>query len=176
MGKNKKWVQIAIFAVIVVIGALTLAGNLFSSEKKPVVGAAAPEFTLAGLDGKTYKLGDYKGKVVVVNFWGTFCEPCRNEMPALDRQRAKWAGGNVEILGLNLDEPKVSVQNFIDQYQVKFPILFDKNEVMRKRYGVTQYPTTFFIGPDGKIAVVQIGEMQEAFIEKTIAGLAKQPS
>ncbi|UUZ79494.1 redoxin domain-containing protein [Paenibacillus sp. P26] len=171
MGKNRRWIQIAIFAVIVVVGALTLANNLFSSDKKPAVGDNAPDFTLAGLDGKTHKLSDYKGKVVIVNFWGTFCEPCRNEMPALDRRRAKWAGKNVEILGLNLNESKVTVQNFIDQYKVGFTILFDQNEVMRRRYGVTQYPTTFFVKPDGKIGVIQIGEMQEPFIEKTIASL-----
>ncbi|TVY11702.1 thiol-disulfide oxidoreductase ResA [Paenibacillus cremeus] len=173
MGKNKKWIQIAIFAVIVVIGALTLISNVFLSDKKPVVGSKAPDFTLLGLDGKTHKLSDYKGKVVVVNYWGTFCEPCRDEMPALERQHAKWAGKNVEILGLNLDEPRVAVENFINQYKVTFPILFDKNEENRKKYGVSQYPTTFFIGPDGKIAVIRIGQMDEPFIEQTLTTLLK---
>lgn len=173
MGKNKKWIQLAIFAVIVIIGALTLVSNLYMSDKKPVQGSKAPDFTLLGLDGKTYKLSDQKGKVVVVNFWGTFCEPCRDEMPALERQRAKWAGKNVEIWGLNLDEPRVAVQNFVSQYKVTFPILFDKNEENRKRYGVSQYPTTFFVGPDGKIAVIRIGEMDEPFIEQTITTLLK---
>ncbi|CAG7611927.1 Thiol-disulfide oxidoreductase ResA [Paenibacillus solanacearum] len=173
MGKNRKWIQIAIFAVIVAVGALTLVSNLFFSDKKPEVGSKAPDFTLLGLDGKTYKLSDAKGKVAVVNFWGTWCEPCRNEMPALERQHAKWAGKNVEFLGLNLDEPRVAVQNFISQYNVTFPILFDKNEENRKRYGVTQYPTTFFIGTDGKIAEIKIGEMTEAYIDSTLTTLLK---
>jgi peroxiredoxin len=173
MGKNKKWIQITIFAVIIVVGALTLASNLFMTDKKPTVGAKAPDFTLLGLDGQTHKLSDARGKVVVVNFWGTFCEPCRNEMPALERQHVKWAGKNVEIMGLNLDEPRVAVENFINQYKVTFPILFDKNEENRKRYGVSQYPTTFFVGPDGKIAVIKIGEMTEPFIEKTLTTLLR---
>lgn len=171
MGKNKKWVQISIFAVILIVGAFTLMSHLFSSDKKPTVGAKAPDFTLLGLDGKTYKLSDYKGKVVIVNFWGTFCEPCRNEMPALERQHAKWAGKNIQILGLNLDEPKIAVENFISQYKVTFPILFDKGEENRKRYGVSQYPTTFFVKPDGKIGAIRIGEMDEAYIEQTIQSL-----
>lgn len=78
---------------------------------------------------------------------------------------------NVEILGLNLNEPRVAVENFVNQYKVTFPILLDKNEETRKRYGVSQYPTTFFIKPDGKIGVIRVGQMDEAFIDQTISSL-----
>lgn len=172
MGKHRQWFQIAIFAVILVIGALTLTSQLFSGDKKPTQGAQAPNFKLLGLDGKTYELSDFKGKAVVVNFWGTFCEPCREEMPALQRQHAKW-GDKLVVLGLNLDEPKVTVENFISQYKVTFPILMDKNEEIRKRYGVSQYPTTFFVDPDGTVGQIRIGGMDETFIEQTVASLLK---
>ena len=171
MGKHRQWVQIAIFAVVVLVGGWTLVSNVFFSDEKPKVGSKAPDFKLMSLDGQTRQLADSKGKVVVVNFWGTFCEPCRNEMPALERQKAKWAGKNVEILGLNLDEPRVAVENYIKQVNTTFPILFDKNEEVRKRYGVSQYPTTFFVKPDGKIGVIRIGEMNEQYIDQTIASL-----
>ncbi|MBP1155218.1 MULTISPECIES: redoxin domain-containing protein [unclassified Paenibacillus] len=172
MGKHRQWIQIAIFAVIVAIGALTLTSQLFSNDKKPTQGAQAPNFKLLGLDGKTYELSDYKGRAVIVNFWGTFCEPCRDEMPALERQHAKW-GDQLAVLGLNLDEPRVTVENFVSQYKVTFPILMDKNEEMRKRYGVSQYPTTFFVGPDGIVSQIRIGEMDEPFIEQTVAAMLK---
>jgi peroxiredoxin len=171
MGKNKKWVQLAIFAVIVVIGALTLGNNLFLSDKKPTIGSKAPDFTLVGLDGNQHQLSDYKGKTVVLNFWGTFCEPCRDEMPALDRQHEKWKDKNVVVLGSNIGERPVSVKSFIEQYNIKFPILLDDREEIRKRYGVKDYPTTFFIKPDGKVGHIQIGEMTEGFIEQTITSL-----
>ncbi|WP_284640310.1 thiol-disulfide oxidoreductase ResA [Paenibacillus silviterrae] len=171
MGKHRKWVQIVIFAAVVIIGALTLGNNLFLADKKPVQGGKAPEFKLVGLDGKQHQLSDYKGKIVVVNFWGTFCEPCRNEMPALDRQYAKWKDKNVVVLGLNIGERPVSVRTFVEQYNVKFPILLDDNEEIRKRFGVRDYPTTFFINPDGRIARIQVGEMTESFIEQTITSL-----
>lgn len=161
----------AIFAVVILVGGWTLTNNLFLSDKKPTEGAVAPNFKLVGLDGSTKELSELKGKVVVVNFWGTFCEPCREEMPALERQHAKWSGKNVEILGLNLDEPRVAVENFVNQYKVTFPILLDKNEETRKRYGVSQYPTTFFIKPDGKVGVIRVGQMDEAFIDQTISSL-----
>lgn len=172
MGKQRQWIQIAIFAVIVAIGALTLTSQLFSSDKKPTQGAQAPNFKLLGLDGSTYELSDFKGKAVIVNFWGTFCEPCRDEMPALERQHAKW-GDQLVVLGLNLDEPRVTVENFISQYKVTFPILMDKNEEIRRRYGVSQYPTTFFVGPDGIVSQIRIGEMDEPFIEQTVAAMLK---
>jgi peroxiredoxin len=171
MGKNKRWMQLTIFSVVIVIGLLTLINNLYATDKRPVEGSKAPDFTLVGLDGQQHKLSDYKGKKVMVNFWGTFCPPCKNEMPAIQHQFDKRDSQNVEFLGLNLGESKITVQGFIDQYKISFPILLDDNEATRKRYGVNQYPTTFFIAPDGKIAKIMIGEMNEAFIEKTLASI-----
>ncbi|NOU97598.1 thiol-disulfide oxidoreductase ResA [Paenibacillus sp. LMG 31456] len=171
MGKNKRWVQLVIFSAVLLIGALTLINNLYAKDKKPVEGSKAPDFTLVGLDGKEHQLSDYKGKTVMINFWGTFCPPCKDEMPAIQHQFDKRNAQKVEFLGLNLGESKITVQNFIDQYKITFPILLDDNEETRKRYGVMNYPTTFFVGPDGKIAKIWIGEMTEAFIEQTIASI-----
>jgi peroxiredoxin len=176
MGKNKRWVQLAIFSAVLIIGALTLINNLYAKDKKVVEGSSAPDFTLVGLDGKKHQLSDYKGKTVVVNFWGTFCPPCKDEMPAIQHQFDKRDPQKVEFLALNLGESKITVQSFIDQYKITFPILLDDREETRKRYGVMQYPTTFFISPDGKIANIRIGEMDEAFIEQTIASIAASAS
>lgn len=110
----------------------------------------------------------------MVNFWGTFCPPCKDEMPAIQHQYEKRDQQNVVFLGLNLGESSITVKNFIDQYKVSFPILLDDNEEIRKRYGVMQYPTTFFIAPSGKIAKIHIGEMDEALIEKTIASISSK--
>lgn len=173
MGNNRKWIQISIFAVIVVVGALTIASNLFANNEKPSVGGKAPNFTLKSMDGETYELSDLKGKAVMVNFWGTFCEPCRYEMPAIQRQFDKWDKEKVVFLGVNLGESKVTVANFIEQYKVSFPILLDNNEETRKRYGVTQYPTTFFIGPDGKISDIHKGVMDDAIIEQKLAAITQ---
>lgn len=172
MGKNKRWVQMAIFTVVIVIGALTLINNLYATDKKPVEGSKAPEFTLVGLDGKQHQLSEYKGKTVMVNFWGTFCPPCKDEMPAIQNQYDKLNKQNAEFLALNLGESKITVQSFVEQYKINFPILLDDKEEVRKRYGVMQYPTTFFIDPEGKIAKIRIGEMDEAFIEQTLASIS----
>jgi peroxiredoxin len=172
MGKNRRWVQLGIFSVVIVIGLLTLISNLYATDKRPVEGSKAPDFTLAGLDGKQHKLSDYKGKTVVVNFWGTFCPPCKNEMPAIQHQYDKFNQQDVVFLGLNLGESKITVQSFLDQNKITFPILMDDNEATRKRYSVMNYPTTFFITPGGTIAKIMIGEMTEAYIEQTLASLS----
>lgn len=173
MGRNKKWVQIGIFAIVLIIGVFTIITNLSASASKkyPQQGEKATNFSLVGLDGQTHELSDYKGKVVLMNFWGTFCPPCKEEMPDLQKQYDKWKSQGVVFLEVNVDKNKVTVQGFMEQYKLNMPVLLDANEVVRKLYGVMDYPTTFFIGTDGKIAVKKIGQMDEKFIDETIASL-----
>lgn len=172
MGKNKKWIQIAILTAVLLIGGWTVGNSLFGkSEAVPKAGDKAPAFSVKGLDGKDLKLEDLKGKPVVLNFWGTFCEPCRNEMPALQRQADKWSSSGLAVLGMNLGENAVTVKSFVDQYQIRFPIYLDEEETIRKRYGVMYYPTTFFIKPDGSVYEIKVGEMNEATIEQTVTAL-----
>ncbi len=166
--KNKKGLQIAILLAVVVIGAYTIGTSLFEGNTIPVVGDKAPNFELVGLDGEPYELSDYKGKWVVVNFWGTFCPPCVREMPLIQSQYEKWhPTGEVEMLAVNLDEPLVTVQSFIDDHVKNhasegaplFPVLLD-NDIVRKQFGVTSYPTTFFIDPKGVVRHIAVGEME----------------
>ncbi|OCT12493.1 thiol-disulfide oxidoreductase [Paenibacillus pectinilyticus] len=173
MGRNKKWVQIGIFTIVLIIGVFTIITNLSASASKkyPQEGDKATNFSLIGLDGKTHELSEYKGKPVLVNFWGTFCPPCKEEMPDLQKMYDKYKAQGVVFLEVNVDKNKVTVQGFMDQYKLNMPVLLDANEVVRKTYGVMDYPTTFFIGADGKIAVKKIGQMEESFIDTTLANL-----
>jgi len=171
MGRNRKWIQTAILLAIVIVGAVTLAGGLFKGNEPPKVGARAPDFSLSGLDGKTHRLSDFRGKLVILNFWGTFCPPCKAEMPDLEAAYRKWQGDDVVILGVNLNESHVTVSSFVDQLGITFPILLDSQDEIRKKYGVMNFPTTFFIGRDGVIAVKQEGQMEPGFIEQNIKNL-----
>src|ERR1700730_7333124 len=105
MKNNKKWLQLAIFAIVLVIGVFTIINNLSASgdKKYPQVGDKAPDFTLLDFNGKAHQLSDYKGKLVLINFWGTFCPPCKAEMPALQRQYDQWSAKGVQFLEINLD-------------------------------------------------------------------------
>lgn len=172
MKKNKKWIQIAILSAVVILGALTLANSLFKSNAIPKAGDKAPEFKLAGLDGQVHKLSDYKGKTVVLNFWGTFCKPCKEEMPDLEKQYQEWATSDVVVLGANvMGESAVTVRSYAEQVRVTFPILLDPQDETRKKYGVSDFPTTFFIDKEGKVRKIKVGQMNEAFIRSTLAEL-----
>ncbi|WJH34233.1 redoxin domain-containing protein [Paenibacillus aurantius] len=174
LGKRNKWVQISILVVVLVIGGLTMAGSVFKDDKLPRVGDKAPDFKLAGLDGQVHRLSDYKGKAVIVNFWGTFCEPCRKEMPDIQQQSKEWADSAV-VLGVNvMGESKVTVKSFIDQVKVDFPILLDPDDATRRKYGVADFPTTFFINPEGKIVQIVTGPLKEQAIRQTLSAILKK--
>ncbi|PZE21982.1 redoxin domain-containing protein [Paenibacillus xerothermodurans] len=172
MGQHRRWVQLTIFTCVLLLGVWTLWSSLYASEEKPVEGSKAPDFTLVGSDGRQHKLSDYKGKTVMVNFWGTWCPPCKQEMPAIQSQFEKHNPDNVAFLGVNIGESPITVQNFMQQHKLTFPILFDDNQETRQRYGVMNYPTTFFIDAEGNIARIWVGEMNEDFIEQTIASIS----
>lgn len=160
MGKNRRWIQIVVFSAILLIGGYTIGMSFWNKETPVKIGYKAPNFNLLGLDGQQYKLSDLKGKSVVVNFWGTFCPPCVEEMPALQRQHDQWNPKNVEVLGINLNESKVTVSSFVKQNEITFPILLDNDET-RKAYKVRSYPTTFFIDSNGIIRDIFVGGMKE---------------
>src|SRR5690606_908906 len=113
MIRKQKWLQLLILGAIVVAGFLAIGGSLFSQEEKPPEkGDAMIDFTLDGLDGQAYSLSSYKGQPIVLNFWGSFCEPCVREMPLLEHFHQAHEAEGLQVIGVNLNEPLVSVRSF----------------------------------------------------------------
>ena len=134
----------------------------------PRIGGQAPDFEWTTPAGRTQRLSDLRGRTVVVNFWATWCEPCREEMPALDR--AAKADPQLAVLALDLDESADKIDGFIASYRIeKVEPILDAGKKMATRYGVVSLPTTFFIGPDGIVRHLEIRGMDAAIIQ---AGLA----
>ena len=172
VARNKKWLQILILAAVVLIGGITIGNGLFADKPKLLQAQdAAPDFALKGLDGQAYRLSDFRGRPVVLNFWGTFCPPCVREMPLLQKMHESFKDQGVVILGVNLNEPEVTVRSFVRQYDIQYPILLDKGYQVRDLYGVMDYPTTFFIGKDGTIQSVFVGELNESYVQGQILKL-----
>lgn len=161
MKKYRKWIQISVLTVALLIGGYSIGTAVFKPDKSVKIGSMAPEFSLATLDKQVHQLSDFEGKSLVINFWGTFCPPCVNEMPALQKQYDQWKEDNVVVLGINLSESTITVKNFINQHNITFPIVIDNNDQIRKKYNVQYYPTTFFIDSSGVIQDKFIGEMKE---------------
>lgn len=121
------------------------------------IGAKAPDFELKTLSGDTVKLSDLKGKKVMLNFWATWCPPCKAEMPAMEEFH-KEAGDEVVILAVNID-PHLDVKAFVDENGITFPIPLDEEDKVNEMYQVLSIPTTYFIDTKGNIGNKYIGAM-----------------
>lgn len=157
MKRHRKLVQYIVLAAVLLIGGYAIGNTLFASSPVLKAGSTPPAFKLVDLDGNVHDSQEYAGKPLIINFWGTFCPPCRMEMPALQAVYEKWNDQGVQLIGINLSEDKLSVQNFADQVGARFPILLDRNRQTERAFGLKQYPTTFFIGRDGRIVDILIG-------------------
>jgi peroxiredoxin len=171
-GKNRRTVQIAILIGVLLLGGYAIGKTLFASTGGvPEVGGKPPAFELAGIDGAVHDLNDYRGKPLVINFWGSFCPPCVAEMPAFQEQYNKWKGQGLEVLAINLSEDDLTVNSFLQRFDLDYTILRDKNRIVEKQYGLRSYPTTFFIQPDGTIVDIYVGGMTAEDIEQRIERL-----
>ncbi|MBV9120584.1 MAG: redoxin domain-containing protein [Chloroflexi bacterium] len=133
----------------------------------PVTGRPAPDFQLQTLAGGTASLASYRGKSVIVNFWATWCEPCKEEMPAL--QAAAAARQNLVILGVDNVEPAIRVRPFVDTYRLSFPILLDQDGSVIERYRVVGMPTSYFIDPAGTLKASYQGALTPEALQQDLA-------
>ncbi len=181
LADRKRWRGLS--AAMLLIGVLAiwagrarpLSGETSSPRHAPQRGFFPPPFTLATLDGETVTPADLQGQAVVVNFWATWCAPCRAEMPALERVWEQYRSSGLTILAVNLQESPGRVSQFVEQHQLSFPILLDTDGRVFQEYHVQLYPTTFFIGRDGVIRdVVYGGPMAETLIASKVVELLEE--
>ena len=131
-------------------------------------GAQAPDFTLTDQNGEMVRLSDYQGKKVILNFWATWCPPCRAEMPHMQDFHEDNAGGDVEILAVNLtaqDKGDQAIRSFIDEFGLTFAIPMDETGSAAQAYQVRTVPTTFILNTKGEIAQKIVGPMDEQIMK-----------
>jgi thiol-disulfide isomerase/thioredoxin len=133
-----------------------------STVKGIEIGSIAPDFTLINLEGETINLSDFKSSPVMLNFWATWCGPCRNEMPYIQEVYEKWKDSNLVILTINNREEISTVSQFMQENDLSFPVLLDTLGDVFSKYEIRYIPTTFFIDKDGIIKDKRIGSFENA--------------
>ena len=143
---------------------INLEPTLIRQENRP-----APDFTLVLSDGRAVKLSDYRGKAVVINFWASWCAPCRAEAPTLEETHKRYADRGVVILGIGLWDTEEAAAEFRKVYGQTYPSGVDPNGKIAIEYGVSGIPETYFITPDGMIAAKFVGPLPLETLETLLA-------
>ena len=122
-----------------------------------VVGKSAPDFTLKSLDGKNLKLSEMTGNVILINFWASWCGPCREEMPLLNALHNKYEPLGFTVLGVNVEEDLKGAKGFLKNFPVDFPVLLDNTNKVSKQFEVVAMPTTVVVDRDGNMRYLHQG-------------------
>ncbi len=163
----RKWVWL----LIVALGAALLTGCAASPNGRLKVGEAAPDFVLQDLEGNEVRLSDFAGRPVLLNFWNTWCPPCRTEMPALQEVYTAQGADGLQILAVNLlyqENDLRDVTQFVQEKGLTFPILLDETGEVAVRYRVGSLPTSVFVDREGKVHLIQVGPMSRAFVQSVL--------
>ena len=174
---RNQWIVLT--AVIAIFGALWIGAtrvvpgqeNPTGLPPSPDVGHPAPDFTLTRLDGTEMSLAELKGTPVIVNFWATWCGPCRAEIPALEAAQQR-LGDDAVILGVNVQEDPARVASFAEELGMTYPVVLDAAADTSRLYRVRAFPTTYFIDSRGVIVDVYTGPLNEPLLRQRADELA----
>lgn len=165
------WPRTQVRANISTVAATRMPNNL------PTIGQPAPDFTLSDLHGNEQHLADWRGQPVLINFWATWCGPCRREMPELMAAQERYHAEGLVVVTVNLShqDARKSVEAFVEEFQPPFPILLDTTgEVAERNYGVIGLPMSFFIDRAGIIRGIYVGALDRAAIDQTMAAMSPE--
>jgi peroxiredoxin len=176
--KKQPWWNAPLFwlgigTALIVAGVVVLSGSLTGSAAAANTssGDLAPDFELMALDQSSLSLSDYRGQYVLVNFWATWCPPCRAELPDLVAFYEDHADEGFMLIGVNERESAATVQGFLASQNLDFPVALDVNGTLMNPYAVSGLPSSFLIDPEGRIVQSWPGMINRATLEGTITPL-----
>ncbi len=167
-----------VMALFTILGPQSAAQSAVTNSVQPTpipdpvrVTEPAPDFTGISLDGEAITLSDLRGRPVAINFWATWCGPCRVEMPALQSASEQYSEDEFVLLAVNAGETEEQVRRFIDELDLTFTVIVDREEVIVDQYLVRVFPTTVWIDADGNVVAEHFGPLSENLIERYLTDL-----
>jgi len=155
---------------------LYVAGRRTAQKPKPTApGNAAPEFTVTDIDGKKLALSDYKGKVVLLDFWATWCTPCRAEIPHFVEMQQKYGPQGFQVVGISMDDDAKPVKEFYRQFNMNYPVAVGDDKLAQSFGGVLGLPVNFIIDREGRIHAKYLGATDVSVIDKAVSDLLASP-
>lgn len=168
MKKNRFILRAIVLGVI----AIALGGAFYtaytSDGSSTQIGEPAPDFTLINLEGENVRLSDLQGKGVLINFWATWCDPCKREMPLMENEYQKMKDEGIEFLAINIAESELAVSRFTERLGLTFPILLDPDRAVTNLYEVGPIPSTYFVDKDGILVDHYTGEMSVRILKERL--------
>lgn len=158
--------------LLVLLGALLISRGPAASPS--AIGAVAPDFALADLDGNPVRLADLRGRPVIVNFWGSYCGPCVEEFPLLRDAVARHSDDGLAVVGIVYRDGSEAARDFMQRNRGTWPAVMDPGERVAQAYRVLGPPETFFIGRDGRIQGRQLGQFSAASLNEKLAAITDE--
>ncbi len=145
--------------IVLGVGLLIIGWMAVSASMNTATGrvGSAPDFTVTTLVGETVRLSDYRGQIVMLNFWATWCPPCRAEMPAIERAYERYSEQGVMVLAINNGETSAEIAPFVQAFALQFPVVLDTERRLQDVFAISGYPTSLFIGRDGSTYATHVG-------------------
>ena len=167
---------VAIVVAIVLVFAIYKMSRRGVGTSKPAgpssaVHAVAPDFSLQDLNGQPLELASYRGKVVLLDFWATWCTPCRGEIPHFVEFQDKYREQGLQVLGISMDDDAKPVRKFYQEFKMNYPVALGNEKVADAYGGVLGLPVTFVIDRDGKVAAKYVGEVAMSSMQQEVESL-----
>jgi thiol-disulfide isomerase/thioredoxin len=166
-----------LIAILLAIGIWEVSRRGSSSSRPSgapaAIHSAAPNFSVLDLDGQPLDLTNYRGKVVLLDFWATWCAPCRDEIPHFVGFQDKYRGQGFQVIGISMDDGPQPVREFYKEFKLNYPVALGNEKLAQAYGGVLGLPITFLIGRDGRVAAKYVGAVQIQVVEQEIDSLLR---
>ena len=166
-----KRIVIWLIVLLCLVGLYVFSRHRTPQPKPAASGNLAPDFTVTDLDGRKLTLSDFKGKVVLLNFWATWCAPCRTEIPHFVEMQNKYGPQGFQVIGISMDDNAKPVREFYQQYQLNYPVAVGDDKLAERFGGILGLPVNFILDREGRVHAKHLGATDVSVFDDEVSEL-----